>query len=279
MAPKCARSGHGANPRSLAPVVELWNNHAGCAPPASRSSSPPSASAPPAPRRRSGPTASRPRSSAPRGSSSAARCSSLVAAGSPARSRTAGPALGTRAGRARPPPGVAAYQLAFFAAVADTGVAVGTIVALGSAPAITGALEWLVRAPPPRRPLVRRRPRSPAPAWRCSRSRAAARPAISAAGRRARASSPARPTPPTRWPPSGCSQHGHAPEPVMAAAFGARRRRCWRPCCALGDPAVAAATGGGARARPLPRRRADRARLRAVRPRPAAPDRPPRPRR
>jgi DME family drug/metabolite transporter len=38
--------------------------------------------------------------------------------------------------------GVAAYQLAFFAAVADTGVAVGTIVALGSAPAITGALEW-----------------------------------------------------------------------------------------------------------------------------------------
>src|SRR5687767_14982902 len=29
---------------------------------------------------------------------------------------------------------VASYQLAFFAAVADTGVAVGTIVALGSAP-------------------------------------------------------------------------------------------------------------------------------------------------
>jgi DME family drug/metabolite transporter len=48
--------------------------------------------------------------------------------------------------------GVAAYQLAFFAAVADTGVAVGTIVALGSAPAITGALEWLVagRRPDPR---------------------------------------------------------------------------------------------------------------------------------
>ena len=44
---------------------------------------------------------------------------------------------------------VAAYQLAFFAAVADTGVAVGTIVALGSAPALAGALEWLVerRAP------------------------------------------------------------------------------------------------------------------------------------
>jgi drug/metabolite transporter, DME family len=39
---------------------------------------------------------------------------------------------------------VAGYQLAFFAAVADTGVAVGTIVALGSAPALTGLLEWIV---------------------------------------------------------------------------------------------------------------------------------------
>jgi len=38
--------------------------------------------------------------------------------------------------------GVAAYQAAFFAAVADTGVAVGTIVALGSAPAMAGAMEW-----------------------------------------------------------------------------------------------------------------------------------------
>jgi DME family drug/metabolite transporter len=37
---------------------------------------------------------------------------------------------------------VAAYQAAFFAAVKDTGVAVGTIVALGSAPALAGALEW-----------------------------------------------------------------------------------------------------------------------------------------
>src|SRR3954464_6047567 len=49
--------------------------------------------------------------------------------------------------------GVAAYQLCFFAAVADTGVAVGTIVALGSAPAMAGACEWALqrraRAPPP----------------------------------------------------------------------------------------------------------------------------------
>jgi drug/metabolite transporter, DME family len=46
--------------------------------------------------------------------------------------------------------GVAVYQLAFFAAVADTGVAVGTIVALGSAPTLAGLFEWA---------LERRRPR------------------------------------------------------------------------------------------------------------------------
>jgi DME family drug/metabolite transporter len=37
--------------------------------------------------------------------------------------------------------GVAAYQLCFFAAVADTGVAVGTVVALGSAPVFAGVLS------------------------------------------------------------------------------------------------------------------------------------------
>jgi drug/metabolite transporter, DME family len=47
--------------------------------------------------------------------------------------------------------GVVAYQLAFFAAVADTGVAVGTIVALGSAPALTGALEWVLTGRRPER--------------------------------------------------------------------------------------------------------------------------------
>ena len=36
--------------------------------------------------------------------------------------------------------GVAAYQLTFFAAVADTGVAVGTVVALGSGPVFAGLL-------------------------------------------------------------------------------------------------------------------------------------------
>src|SRR4051812_34944871 len=45
--------------------------------------------------------------------------------------------------------GVAGYQLCFFAAVKDTGVAVGTVVALGSAPALAGAGAWLLdrRAP------------------------------------------------------------------------------------------------------------------------------------
>jgi DME family drug/metabolite transporter len=40
--------------------------------------------------------------------------------------------------------GVAGYQLCFFAAVKDTGVAVGTVVALGSAPALAGAGGWLL---------------------------------------------------------------------------------------------------------------------------------------
>lgn len=40
--------------------------------------------------------------------------------------------------------GVAAYQLAFFAAVEVTGVVVGTVVAIGVGPVATGALEWLI---------------------------------------------------------------------------------------------------------------------------------------
>ena len=40
--------------------------------------------------------------------------------------------------------GVAAYQLTFFAAVADTGVAVGTVVALGSGPVFAGLLGLAV---------------------------------------------------------------------------------------------------------------------------------------
>jgi len=41
--------------------------------------------------------------------------------------------------------GVLAYKPAFFAGTAANGVAVGTVVALGSAPVITGALDWMLR--------------------------------------------------------------------------------------------------------------------------------------
>ncbi|MEB0203236.1 EamA family transporter [Cryobacterium sp. 5I3] len=45
--------------------------------------------------------------------------------------------------------GVAAYQPAFFTGTAQNGVAVGTLVALGSAPVLTGLLEWgWFRRPP-----------------------------------------------------------------------------------------------------------------------------------
>jgi DME family drug/metabolite transporter len=37
---------------------------------------------------------------------------------------------------------VAGYQITFFLAVRSTGVAIGTVVALGSAPVVTGALGW-----------------------------------------------------------------------------------------------------------------------------------------
>jgi DME family drug/metabolite transporter len=41
------------------------------------------------------------------------------------------------------------YQIAFFNAVARTGVAVGTVVAIGSTPILAGALGWLVRGERP----------------------------------------------------------------------------------------------------------------------------------
>ncbi|BDZ55396.1 DMT family transporter [Agromyces marinus] len=49
--------------------------------------------------------------------------------------------------------GVLAYQPAFFLGTATNGVAVGTVVALGSAPVLTGALDWAIRR------------RRPGPAW------------------------------------------------------------------------------------------------------------------
>jgi DME family drug/metabolite transporter len=40
--------------------------------------------------------------------------------------------------------GILAYQLTFFSAVKQTGVAIGTITALGSVPALTGILDYLI---------------------------------------------------------------------------------------------------------------------------------------
>lgn len=53
----------------------------------------------------------------------------------------------------RPPPGwlavgaiaMAGYQVAFFSGVARAGVALGTVVAIGSAPVVAGLLGWMVR--------------------------------------------------------------------------------------------------------------------------------------
>ena len=47
---------------------------------------------------------------------------------------------------------VLAYQPTFFAGVRLNGVAVGTVVALGAAPALTGLLEWLITRRLPSRP-------------------------------------------------------------------------------------------------------------------------------
>ncbi|MEV0381949.1 EamA family transporter [Nonomuraea sp. NPDC050643] len=47
---------------------------------------------------------------------------------------------------------VAAYQLCFFAAVGRTGVAIGTVVAIGSGPVFTGLLSWALHG---RRPTSR----------------------------------------------------------------------------------------------------------------------------
>ncbi|HEX2619813.1 MAG TPA: DMT family transporter, partial [Phototrophicaceae bacterium] len=43
---------------------------------------------------------------------------------------------------------VAAYQITFFGGVSLTGVAVGTIVGIGSAPILAGLLDWLVNHQP-----------------------------------------------------------------------------------------------------------------------------------
>ena len=47
--------------------------------------------------------------------------------------------------------GVALYQISFFSAVRSTGVAIGTITALGSAPALTGIVAYLITGEKPTR--------------------------------------------------------------------------------------------------------------------------------
>jgi drug/metabolite transporter, DME family len=135
-------------------------------------------------------------------------------------------ALVVRSGRARPwaraevaaaVAGVAAYQLAFFAAVAETGVAVGTIVALGSAPTLAGLFEWAVEG---------RRPRS---RWAVATVLACAGVALLALSGAEASVSPAGVALAVA---AGASyavytlaakrllEAGHAPEAVMAVAFG-----------------------------------------------------------
>jgi DME family drug/metabolite transporter len=113
--------------------------------------------------------------------------------------------------------GVAVYQLAFFAAVADTGVAVGTIVALGSAPTLAGLFEWIVDR---RRPSGR---------WIAATALACAGVALLAlAGGEADVSAPGVALAVTAGgayavytlAAKRMLAAGHAPESVMAAAFG-----------------------------------------------------------
>jgi drug/metabolite transporter, DME family len=113
--------------------------------------------------------------------------------------------------------GVAVYQLAFFAAVADTGVAVGTIVALGSAPTLAGLFEWI---------LDRRRPSG---RWAAATGLACAGVALLAlAGGDANVSAPGVALAVTAGgayatytlAAKRLLAEGHAPESVMAAAFG-----------------------------------------------------------
>ena len=137
--------------------------------------------------------------------------------------------------------GVAGYQLAFFAAVADTGVAVGTIVALGSAPALTGALEWRVGG------------RRPDPRWVPATALACAGVAllVLAGGGHAGVSAPG-----VALAVGAAASYatytlaakrllgdGHPPERVMAAAFGTGAILLV-PVLAIGDPGPLW-TGGG----------------------------------
>jgi drug/metabolite transporter, DME family len=139
--------------------------------------------------------------------------------------------------------GVAAYQLCFFAAVADTGVAVGTIVALGSAPALTGALEWIVTG---NRPPAR---------WAVATALACAGVALLVIAGGGDAHAGVSPAGIALAIGAGASYatytlaakrllaDGHAPEHVMARAFGAGALLLV-PVLLAGAPAALIAPGG-----------------------------------
>src|SRR5215207_164041 len=71
-----------------------------------------------------------------------------LAAGRAGRKRAGGARASLGSGRPPPRAPLRCFrrrlQASFFAAVADTGVAVGTVVALGSAPALAGGIEWAI---------------------------------------------------------------------------------------------------------------------------------------
>jgi DME family drug/metabolite transporter len=137
--------------------------------------------------------------------------------------------------------GVAVYQASFFAAVADTGVAVGTIVALGSAPTLAGVLEWAVDG---RRPERR---------WAAATAPACAGVALLALAGAGDAGISAPGV--ALAVVAGASyatytlaakrllQAGHAPESVMAASFGLGAVALL-PVLALGATAPLVAPGG-----------------------------------
>ncbi len=169
---------------------------------------------------------------------------------------------------------IAVYQLAFFAAVDRTGVAVGTVVALGSAPAIAGVAGRLIDG----EPLTGR--------WAGATALACAGVLLLVLGGGGASVDPvgimlavASGTGYATYAvlAKRMLRRGHAPERVMAAELLARRRPA--RARARARRRVLAGERRRARARAVPRRDPDRARVRAVRARPAPPHARARPRR
>ena len=162
---------------------------------------------------------------------------------------------------------IAVYQLAFFAAVDRTGVAVGTVVALGSAPAIAGVTGRLIDG----EPLTGR--------WAAATALACAGVLLLVLGGGG-ASVDALGIMLAVVSGTGYATYtvlakrmlrlGHAPERVMAASFSLGALLLV-PVLVLGDVSLAGQRRR-ARAGAVPRRDPDRARLRPVRARPAPPD-------